>query len=890
MASSDTPLMRQYSEVKSRHKDALLLFRMGDFYELFHDDALVAAKALDIALTSRNKNDPNPVPMCGVPHHSATNYIHRLVAQGFKVAICEQLEDPTEAKGIVKRDVIRVVSPGTRLDPEALDSKAPNFTHAAAPLPTGGIAWATCDFTTGRTWFGEFASELEWLAYARGQSIAEAIFPDKPEGERLLARWKEELRGVFCQTAPSFYFEPANATDRLREQFGVTQLSAVHPTATAATLSPMGALVKYFQETQKASRIPSVVKLELWGSDDAMELDGSTVRALDLLPARETTRDVSLLSWLDRTKTAMGARLLRERLLRPLLKPEAINARLDEASELRESFKELGPCLNEIYDFERLISRIGLGPAAAANARDLRALAFSVAKAEELATKLGGLGASGVARLRGELERALTDDLRVAAREALTNLEDPAPATVREGGIFRRGTHPQLDELIELSTHGENWLAEFEARERRATGIASLKVRFNRVFGYYIEVTKANLASAPAHYVRKQTMVGGERFITEELKAFEEKILTAEKRRSDMEYALFREMCGRFAALSAPISALARAVAAIDVSCSAASLAGEEGYTRPVVDSSAELEIVEGRHPTVSQALARQGAAFVPNSVKLGGRTRFLLVTGPNMGGKSTVMRQTALIALLAQVGSYVPARSARVGCVDRIFTRIGSSDNLAEGASTFMVEMSEMSFILRQATDRSLILIDEVGRGTSTYDGMSLAWALAIDICERVRARAMFATHYHELTALASNHASVDNARVAVALETGRDGRQTPRFLYRLEPGVAERSYGIQVARLAGLPEDVLSAASEMLARLEAGAAAPAASSRASRDQLALELRAAPRKAPESARPPESAVENWLKTLPLTELTPLQALVQLAEWKEKLASSPAAR
>ena len=879
MASNETPLMRQYHEIKSRHPGSLLLFRMGDFYELFFDDALVAAKALSIALTSRNKNDANPVPMCGVPHHAAPNYINRLVSQGYKVAICEQLEDPSAAKGIVKRDVIRVVSPGTRLDPESLDAKAPNNTHAAISTATGSVVWATCDFTTGRFFFGTSNTVSEWLTYAGAQNIAEFLTPETDAGNVLLETWRTQLPNTFAQTVPAFYFSNDYATERLREQFNVTTLTAVHPKLNELA-GPCGALVKYFQETQKAPRISSAVKVDFWGQDGAMELDPATIAALEILPLKTATaraRDISLLSWLDRTKTAMGSRLLRDWVLRPLTDRTQINSRLNQVECLLSSYSQLHAPLNEIYDLERLLSRVSLGHGATASARDLLALSQSVVKSENLAVKLSEIDnpSSGMGQLRSQLGQALDSALLGLAHEISSVLVEQPPASTREGGIFRKGMRADLDELIGLSENGEQWLANFEAAERKSTGISSLKVRFNRVFGYYIEITKSNLASVPSHYVRKQTMVGGERYITDELKTFEEKILTAEKKRCDLEYALFREFCGKIAELAPAISGLARAVAHVDVVAALSQVSFENDYVRPELDDSLDVEIVDGKHPTIASVVER----FVSNSVQLDERRRFLLITGPNMGGKSTVMRQTALITLMAQMGSFVPATRARLGVVDRIFTRIGANDNTADGSSTFMVEMSEMSFILRHATSRSLILIDEIGRGTSTYDGMSLAWALASDIITRVQARTMFATHYHELTRLSEHSPAVVNARVAVQLA---EDSHDIRFLYKLEPGVAERSYGIVVARLAGLPDDVLDTAQAMLMQLESGNGRPAPVAK-SKNQLTLDLGAA---RPKPAAPAPSAVESWLKSLEINQLTPMDALVQLAEWKKKVDSS----
>lgn len=880
--------MRQYFEVKSRYPDSLVFFRMGDFYELFSEDAVIAAKTLEIALTSRNKNDPNAIPMCGVPHHSSVNYIHRLVNQGHKVAICEQLEDPATAKGIVKRDVVRVVSPGTRLDPDSLEAKAPNYTHAAK-LDGATVLWSTVDFTTGTFIFGSFPTIEDWQAYVASQNIAEALFPDSDSGTHLLHAWKSSFPHILGQLVPAFYFDASYATERLREQFATASLSAVHPSLGAQPGSA-GALVKYFQETQKVARIPSALKIELWGEDDVMELDAGTVRALELLPTRASAgrsssmRDVSLLSLLDRTKTAMGGRLFREWLLRPLRSLAKIRERQDQVAGLIATYPELTSALSEIYDLERLLSRVSLGSGASASARELAALCQSILGAEELIEKVN------VPSLKDCLRQALSASngaLAALARELSPRLAETLPPTVRDGGLFRKGFQAELDELINLAENGEQWLVDFEARERAATGISSLKVRFNRVFGYYIEITKANLKAAPAHYIRKQTMVGGERFVTEELKTFEEKILTAEKKRCDMEYALFREYCGRFAALSSEILALARAIAQVDSCASLAEVADTLGYVRPELDDSRELQIEEGWHPTLAVLIAREGGAgggFVPNSIHLNDPHHFWLITGPNMGGKSTVMRQTALIALMAQIGAFVPAHSARVGLVDRIFTRIGASDNMADGASTFMVEMSEMSYIVRNATERSLILIDEIGRGTSTYDGMSLAWALASDIASRVRARTLFATHYHELTQLSEHYKSVLNTRVAVALS---EDQRSIRFLYRLEPGVAERSYGILVARLAGLPETVLLTAEEMLAQLESRKKqSRAPRTRVSHDQpLLFSMQEV---SPRQRHQEESELEKWVKALEVNNLTPIQALTELARWKEKLRDKPA--
>ncbi len=810
----DTPLMRQYQEVKTRYQDALLMFRMGDFYELFFEDARVAARTLEIALTTRNKNDPNPIPMCGVPHHAATNYVHKLVNSGHKVAICEQLEDPSQAKGIVKRDVVRVVSPGTIFDLEALDPKTPRHTHAVYPTEDTYI-WATCDYTTGKFWFGASSSVDEWLQFILGQRFTEILYP---EGYSLDFPQQNKNPG-FYHSVPPFYFDFTYASEKVCEQFQVQNVEAIHHDL-KAYISPIGALIKYFQETQKCSRIPTLTKVEHWGAKERMDLDPSTIQALELMHS-----NTSLLHWIDHTKTAMGGRLLKEWIIRPLTEVTKITERHEEVETLLLNYSNIQEQLSEIYDMERLCSRLSIGTLA--NARDLRALAFSVLKFHELKENLEGLKVQsiGILSLQEKLKSAFSADLLDLSMKTLEVLVESLPPSVREGRIFKKNHYEELDTLIELTENGENWLAQYEANERKQTGISSLKVRFNRVFGYYIEVTKANLQAAPLHYIRKQTMVGGERFITEELKIFEEKILTAEKKRCDLEYALFREFCGKFSSLSFAVIKLAQAVAYTDVIASFAKLGKEKKFVRPQLNDSSSIYITEGWHPTVAPAMAAQkrNSQFVSNSIELDEKNYFIIITGPNMGGKSTVMRQTALIVLLAQMGSFVPAKSATIGVVDRVFTRIGAQDNLAEGNSTFMVEMNEMSSILRNATSRSLILVDEIGRGTSTYDGMSLAWALAQEIAENIGARTMFSTHYHELTELTSHINGMRNMRMAVAVENSSDATKlgsshytTVRFLYRLEPGSSERSYGILVARLAGLPESVLKNAQTFLDKLE--------------------------------------------------------------------------
>lgn len=805
-----TPLMTQYFGVKKNYPDCLLFFRLGDFYELFHEDAIIASKVLEITLTSRNKNDANPTPMCGVPHHSATNYINKLVNNGYKVAICEQMEDPACVKGIVKRDVVRVVTPGTQLDPQALDSKTNNYTIAIQQYNDSDYAWALSEYSTGLMIFDNSNSLNQIISILGGIQVSEIVLDQSETSNVIESTLKERFPNILINRVADFYFKDTFAHDILLQQFNINKSSnknifaLIHPNLSNAK-GPVAALIKYFCESQKTERIPNLLKLEQWGNDGRFLLDASTVKALEILPTKSAAfnigKDVSLLKWLDRTKTAMGGRLLKESIIRPYTDIQKIQNTLNQVEAFvnnKDSLQHIQNELSKIYDLERLISRIELS---LANSRDVKALAESVLTSFNVLNNLN--------LLRDHSQDV--DSLISFSQTILKAIVDTPPHSIREAGIFNRGYNPNLDELIELTTNGEAWLAQFEMREREATKINSLKVKYNKVFGYYIEITKSNLSNVPAHYIRKQTMVGGERYITEELKSYEEKILTAERKRQELEYSLFKEMCLELTKHTQLISQIAKKVAQIDLVTCFAQTAIEHNLTKPTINESDTLNILEGFHPTV----AAFNPDFVANSVSLNKEKRFLLITGPNMGGKSTTMRQTALIVLLAQCGSFVPAKSAEIGLVDRIFTRIGANDNITEGASTFMVEMSEMSSIIRNSTSKSLLLLDEIGRGTSTFDGLSIAWALANDIIHRVRARTLMSTHYQELTSLQNHSDSVVNARMAVTV-IERNHKQHVKFLYKLETGASEKSYGILVARLAGLPEHILQDAEAALQKLE--------------------------------------------------------------------------
>lgn len=870
---SVTPMLRQYLETKAQHTDAILFFRLGDFYEMFFEDAVVASQVLGITLTSRSSKTEERVPMCGFPFHAARGYVAKLIAQGYKVAICEQVEDPATAKNIVKREVTQVITPGMVLDDDILDARADHFLAAVAPHDDGfGLAFL--DVSTGEFRVAQVADRRLLLDELGRAGPREVIVPPGTDLE-------EEIRtfcpGAFVHAHEAEAFEVRRGAERLCRQLQVASLDgfgiAHLPAATAAA----GAALAYLSETQRQADACHVDRIQLFHPEGHLVLDEATRNNLELARTLQGAKKKgSLLGLLDKTLTAMGGRVLSRWLLYPLLDLREIGRRQDAVEELVGSGvlrDDLGLLLREIGDLERLLGRLSLR---AGNARDCRGLGQSLERLPSLRSRFEGCNA--------ELLRSLGPDL--AGLEELADqlsraIADEPPITTREGGMFRVGWDPELDELIELSVSGKEYLARLEARERERTGISSLKVRFNKVFGYFIEITRSNLHLVPADYVRKQTTVNAERFITDDLKKYEEKVLTAEERRIEKEAALFETLRERILDRAAAIKRAAAAIATGDALLSLAKVATDFDYVRPVVDDSDTIEIVEGRHPVVERSLS--GEAFVPNDVNLDRESRqVVVITGPNMAGKSTVLRQTALIALLAQAGSFVPATRARVGLVDRIFCRVGASDNLARGQSTFMVEMVETAAILHGATSRSLVVLDEIGRGTSTFDGLSIAWAVAEHLHDKVGARTLFATHYHELTELARERPRVKNATVAVTEQGGR-----VIFLRKLIPGGASRSYGIEVAKLAGVPAEVLVRARDILANLEKneldpeGRAVFAASGRSRRampDQLGL---FAPK--PPSLAPGAQQVIDKLKALSVDQTTPLQALVLLAEWKEIL-------
>ncbi|MFZ5442207.1 MAG: DNA mismatch repair protein MutS [Myxococcota bacterium] len=879
-------MMKQYLEVKAQHPQALLFFRLGDFYELFFDDAVKAAELLQITLTSRAKGLER-VPMCGVPYHAARRYIARLIEAGQKVAICEQLTPP--GKGIVKRDVVRVVTPGMVLDDEVLEAKENNFLVSVLPGADEGDDWgaALIDASTG-----EFVAlqpgPLEVVAdEASRASPRELLVPEGRDAElepflRFFAR-----RPALALLGPDA-FDLKRGRQLLLAHFGVQSLEGFGLEQGGSSLGAAGAALRYVKETQK-SAAAHVDRISLQTRGGALVIDEATRANLELVKTlKDGARSGSLLGVLDRSATSLGARKLARWLTTPLADVRAIAARHDAVEELfvrAAQREELISTLKEVSDVERLCGRLSL---ASGGPRDLDALGRSLSAMPKLAAALGQMKADLLKALVGPLTNPGLLELGATLRKALA---DEPPAVLADGGFIKKGYHPELDQLIELSTSGKDYLLKLETRERERTGIGSLKVRYNKIFGYYLEVTKANLQLVPRDWIRKQTTAGGERYVTEELKTYEEKVLTADEKRVALEQRLFEELRALVVARAGQLRAAADAVATLDALVSFARVSSENGYVRPVVDESSVLELEGGRHPVVEKALG--GDSFIPNDVRVDREeAQVLIITGPNMAGKSTVMRQVAIAAVMAQAGCFVAAKKARIGLCDRVFTRVGASDNLARGQSTFMVEMTETANILHHATRKSLVVLDEIGRGTSTFDGLSIAWAVAEHLHDRLGARTLFATHYHELTDLAREKTRVKNCSIAVREQQGK-----VIFLRKLIAGAASRSYGIEVARLAGLPPEVLARARELLKNLEAGefdeAGRPRLAKRATGNagekapaapvddsQLGLFGGRPKAAAPTSA---QAAVLAALEAFSIDTSSPLEALNALAEWKRRL-------
>ena len=869
--STDTPLMRQYLELKAQHPDAILFFRLGDFYEMFLDDAVVAARALELTLTSRDKNAEDPIPMCGVPHHAVKGYIRRMLDQGFKVAICEQVEDPKLARGIVRRAVTQVVTPGVVLDTDHLDAARNNYLAAVAVRrgATGAIrsfGLAALDLST----FELRAAQLDGAASLVDElarlAPREVIFP--AAAAEALDTVRKISPGAW-HAGDELLFGAAAGDRRLVEEKTDQPLEAWG--AIPLAMGAAAAALRYAEQTQPTTGVPRC-RLQLHRDGEHLLMDEATLRNLEVFEAIGGGRQGALLGVVDETCTAMGGRLLRRALALPLRDVAAIRRRQDaveflvDGGDLRERLRD---ALRRIYDLERLTSRTVLG---VANPRELRRLGDSLRQLPRLAELLTQGAALTIGDGVPELLSPGPDQLEdVAGRIAACLVDDP-PISPTAGGLVRVGFDAELDEVIELCEGGKSNIAAIEQRERERTGIGSLKIRYNKVFGYFIEITRANLQHVPDDYQRKQTLANAERFVTEELAEYETKVLTAEQRRHNLEQRIFETLRGQVAEQATRLAAVAERVASLDMLAGFAEVAARHGYCRPVVDESESLEIVAGRHPVVERHLPP--GEFVPNDVRIDDEARLLIITGPNMAGKSTAMRQVAQIALLAQVGGFVPCESCRLGVVDRIFTRVGASDNLARGESTFMVEMRETATILAQATPRSLVVLDEIGRGTSTYDGISIAWAVAEQIHDAVRARTMFATHYHELCALADVKQRVRNFTIAIQHWKGKIV-----FLRRLIEGGSSRSYGIEVAELAGLDASVVKRARRVLGALERGDVVEGVVLRGRNDSSQLGLFDAP--APAATPAAGAEVLQALRQLDPNRLTPIQALNALAELVE---------
>ena len=789
-----TPMMQQYLQIKERYRDAILFFRLGDFYEMFFEDAHTAAKVLDIALTSRNKSDDSSVPLCGVPYHAAEPYIQKLLDAGHKVAVCEQVEDPATAKGVVKREVVRVITPGTVTAAEALDARGNNFL-AAVCRGRSGFGLAVTDITTGEFRCTDLAEEAALLDELGRIQPSELLLAERDA--RLRERLYKEYPAVHFTAVPEDSF-----SDAAENKFADDAARADGPGEGARAAS---AILRYL-EANAAESLKLLRVLEPYRGSHYLVLDEGTRSSLELIADYHGDRKGSLLFILDRTVTPMGARRLRQWLLYPLTDEQEIRGRHEGVQELVENYalrQDLKLSLSKIQDLERLAGRVVSGSALP---RDLVAIKETLRAVGETRRQLGAVSATHLRRLRDGLAE-LAEVVELIERAVV---DDP-PLAIKDGGFIRAGFDAELDEIVDMRAHAKDWIRQFETEERRRTGIHSLKVRYNRVFGYYIEITKSHLKSVPGDYLRKQTLVNGERYITPELKEYEAKVLNSESLIEKLEAALLARVREQVAGYYPPLKATSNALAVLDALLSLAEVAESRHFSRPRVDAGVGLAIVEGRHPVVEAALGR--GAFVPNDCVLDPDTRqMILLTGPNMAGKSTYMRQIALIVILAQMGSFVPCAEARIGVVDRIFTRIGAADSLARGESTFMVEMKETANILQHATDRSLILLDEVGRGTSTFDGISIAWAVAEALHEaKGRPRTLFATHYHELTDLAATKERIKNYQFAV-----KEWRGEIIFLRSLLEGAASHSHGIHVARLAGMPPAVIERAKEILAGLE--------------------------------------------------------------------------
>ena len=811
MANKLTPMMQQYLDIKQQYRDCILFFRLGDFYEMFFDDAVTASKAMEVTLTGKNCGMEEKAPMCGVPYHAADTYIAKLIEKGYKVAVCEQTEDPAAANGIVKREVIRIVTPGTVVNQGMLDEKENNYL-ASVYASKDGAALTYCDISTGELMSGEFTSGDIW-----GDLLNELIRIDVRElitdeylRDTEFYRNVSDLTDAYLSILPDAYFDGQQSEALIKRQFGVSSLTGIGLGESPLIVKSLGGLLSYLQETQKNS-VAQLTQINLLDSEGHMSLDKSAIKNLELTETLfEKKVKGSLLGVLDKTQTAMGSRKLKRWIREPLNRSQDVNLRLNAVEFLigdiilRNNLRE---ALKSVYDLERLSGRIAGGNA---NGRDMLALKNSVAVLPELKSDLRSCGSEMLQMIAEKIDTL--EEVYEKIDAAIT--EDP-PVTIKEGGLIRRGYSEKLDEIKEASSGSLSWIMNLESAERQRTGIKKLKVGFNKVFGYYIEVSKAQAENVPEDYIRKQTLVNCERYVTPKLKEMESVVLNAESRINSLEYELFTELREYLKTFTKTVQETADGVSDLDVLISFAEVSSKNGYIKPAVDDGDVIRIIGGRHPVIEQTITN--GIFVSNNTYVDrDRQSLLLITGPNMAGKSTYMRQTALIVLMAQMGCFVPAESAKIGIVDRIYTRIGASDNLTQGQSTFFVEMSELAYILNTATERSLVILDEIGRGTSTYDGLSIAWAVVDHLCSRKRRiRTLFASHYHELTVLEESLEGFKNLNVSVS---EKDGDVV--FLHKITEGSASKSYGIHVAKLAGVPQSLLKAAQIKLQELETASA----------------------------------------------------------------------
>ena len=863
-----TPMMQQYRQIKAQNPDCILFFRLGDFYEMFDEDARLASKELDLTLTTRDRSKDkaadDKTPMCGVPYHSSESYVARLVARGYKVAICEQMEDPALAKGLVKRDIIRIVTPGTVTQSSMLEETKNNY-FACLYAEDGVWAACFCDVSTGAFSATRLSGANAAQAVCNelsGFAPAEVLLGGEAEKSGEVTGFLRERLRCCVTAAHADIFDYDLCAGAVQSQFDAASLPTA-VTEDSCMMVAAGALLRALRETQKCD-LGHIRELEFYLSGKFMTLDLTARRNLELTETlRSKDKRGSLLWVLDKTRTAMGGRLLRSWMERPLLNPAQITRRLSATQELVKKTvdrEELILSLKTVTDFERVMARIATGTA---NCRDLVSMAQGAQALPQIRARLSGMESAMLKALYESLDTL--EDL--SARVLATIVDDP-PFALREGGLIRDGANGEIDRLRDIQSGGKQTLLDIETREKEKTGIRNLRVGYNRVFGYYIEVARSQLSLVPGSYIRKQTLSTGERYITEELKELENTILTAKDRLASLEYELFVQLRTELAAQAARVQAAAQAVAQLDVLCSYAAVAVHNHYCRPEIDLSGEISITAGRHPVVEQVL--KDSLFVPNDTQLGTPDcRVAIITGPNMAGKSTYMRQVALIVLMAQMGSFVPAKSARIGVVDRLFTRIGASDDLASGQSTFMVEMNEVADILKNATPHSLLILDEIGRGTSTFDGMAIARAVLEHVADakKLGAKTLFATHYHELTAIEQELSNVKNFNIAVKKRQG-----DMIFLRKIVPGAADDSYGVEVAKLAGLPDKLIARARQILKQLEADNPAPARGMRAQEDDQISMLDMH-----------DGELRRALEAVTVETLTPIEAMNVLYKLKQLL-------